>query len=284
MLKWPERAKPAVQRLFSELQDIDVYVEDTNDEPFYRSLIKFATNGELTVARVFALGGRRSVIETAKIHDYKKRRALFIIDGDLYWVKGEPTPNVAGLHCHDAYCVENLLLCEQALSLVLSEELPATEADAQLQLAFSAWISGVQESLLELFAAFATVHTFDPTVPTVSNKVAMLCSKAKRGKYPRLDPTKVEKLKSECLAAAEKVADPTDVLKTYKQLLTRIKALPSPIHAISGKDFLLPLIDFRLQEFGCRIKRATLRVRLAKCGDKSRLNALATALRRAATS
>lgn len=102
MIKWPERAIGAIRNLFEPLQDIDVYVEDTNDEAFYRALLNAATN-EITVKRVFALNGRKNVIDAATAYDQKTRPALFIIDGDLPWVKGEPSPKIVGLHCHDAY-------------------------------------------------------------------------------------------------------------------------------------------------------------------------------------
>ena len=110
MLKWPERAKAAIRKLFEPLQDLDVYVEDANDEGFYRCLLNHATDGKVRVARVFALGGRNAVLSAAAAHDQRTRRAVFIVDGDLPWVKGESIPEVDGLHRHEAYCIENLLI------------------------------------------------------------------------------------------------------------------------------------------------------------------------------
>ena len=122
MLVWPKRAGAAIRKLFEPLQDIDVYVEDTQDEPLYRCLVNHATKGEVRVARVFGLGGRDAVIAKATTHDHTMRRALFIIDQDLRWARGEQPPAIVGLHCHDAYCVENLLLCERALSSILAQD------------------------------------------------------------------------------------------------------------------------------------------------------------------
>lgn len=170
MLKWPERAKTAIRKLFEPLQPIDVYVEDTNDEAFYKRLLNRVANDKVHVARVFALGGKQAVIEAAANHDHSQRRALFIIDGDLEWVRGLPPPRIFGLHRHDAYCIENLLLCEKALVQILSEEAILTEDDAKRALDLGRWIDSIKRPLLELFSAFATVHEFAPEIPTVSRE------------------------------------------------------------------------------------------------------------------
>lgn len=100
MIRWPPRSLAALRKLFEPLQAVDVYVEDTNDEAFYRRLLNFAVDGEIPVARVFALGGRLAVIEAAQLHDHSSRRAVFIIDGDLPWVRGDHVEALTGVHQH----------------------------------------------------------------------------------------------------------------------------------------------------------------------------------------
>ncbi|HAZ13287.1 MAG TPA: hypothetical protein DCY86_10900 [Bdellovibrionales bacterium] len=283
MLKWPDRARSAIRKLFEPLQDIDVYVEDTHDEAFYRCLLNSATkNNDVKVARVFALGGRQPVIDAAMIHDQKTRRALFIIDGDISWVKGEAIPSMVGLHCHDAYCVENLLLCEKALTLLLSQDTAITEDKAAERLAYVEWIQSIELHLIELFSAFATVHYFDQTVKTVAQGVGVMCIKHRSTGTTELDPSKVRAAKDQALKSAEKVATADAISEVYDRMLNRIKDLHNPLHAVSGKDFLIPLLDFHLQSFGCRIKRKALRIRLASAGDPMRFEALTDALNRAA--
>jgi len=283
MLKWPDRARAAIRALFEPLQEIDVYVEDTNDEAFYRCLLNTATNCEVKIARVFALGGRQAVIDAAKVHDHTVRRALFIIDGDLSWVKGEPIPAISGLHCHDAYCIENVILCEEALSLVLSQEIIVTEVEALMLLAYDNWIQAIGKPLLELFSAFATVHDLDATAPTVSQGAGVMCVKNPSSGKHELDPVKVRKARDKALKIAENAAGNAAAVTTrYKQVLHRLRSLPNPLHAVSGKDFLFPLINFHLQSFGCRIKKKSLRIRLASAGDIARFAPLANALRQTA--
>ncbi len=282
MIKWPERAKAALTKLFEPLQDIDIYIEDTNDEAFYRALLNSVCAGKVDIARVFALGGRCAVIKAAKQHDFSRRRALFLIDGDLHWVRGIPSPNVKGLHQHSAYCIENLLLCEKALALLLSQEAILTEKEAIRQLNYYTWINSILPSLLELFAAFGTAHEVAPTIPTVSRGVGIMCNKSQVSNTTSLDKNKVDCVKLEILNATEKIANKAIVASTYHRILTRLQLLSFPMHGISGKDYLLPLVDFLLQSKGCRIKRRSLRIRLASAGDFERFSALRNAILNAA--
>jgi hypothetical protein len=282
MLKWPARANAAIRKLFEPLQDIDVYVEDLHDEAFYRCLLVHATKRTVRIARVFALNGRQPVIDAARVYDQRTRPALFIIDGDLPLVKGEAVPSVVGLHCHDAYCVENLLLCEKAISLILSQEIVVSEEDASALLDYDRWRRSVITPLIELFAAFATVHDYDPTVATVAQGVGVMCFKHRTTKITKLDPAKVRRAKDRALAAAEAASDAAITAARYKGLLSRIKAMPDPLLAVSGKDFLIPLIDFHLQSLGCHVRRKSLRVRLASEGDMGRFSKLAAAVTGAA--
>lgn len=277
MIKWPERAIGAIRKLFEPLQDIDVYVEDTNDEAFYRALLKAATNEEIRVERVFALNGRNNVIDAARGYNQKTRPALFIIDGDLSWVKGESAPKIVGLHCHDAYCVENLIFCEKALILILSQEAVITEAEAKSLLAYSDWMESIQVPLIELFAAFATADLAVPKVPTVSQGVHQMCVDKK------IDITKVSLAKDVALNAAADTVGSEITLETYQHILNRLKNLPCPLYAVSGKDFLIPLIEYHLKMLGYQIKRKSLRIRLVSIGDMDRFKPLANILRHAAS-
>ncbi len=281
MIKWPERAKAAIRKLFEPLQDIDVYVEDTNDEAFYKSLLNKVSEGNIKIARVFALGGRKKVVDAAQHHDQVSRRALFVIDGDLDWVLGVPPPNIVGLHQHDAYCIENLLVSEKALCTILSEEIIVTEDDATRLLDFKSWIRSVQDPLLELFAAFATAKALAPEEKTVAHGVGIMCTK-QQGGDTALDASKVARAINKALTTSEAKAGKQNTMSMYQKTLSRLKALAFPLHAVSGKDFLLPLLDFWLQSHGCRVKRKTLRMRLATNGDSSRFVALHGAIRGAA--
>lgn len=279
MIKWPERAKVAIKKLFEPLQDIDVYVEDTNNEVFYTTLLKRVSQGNIRIAKVFALGGRKAVEDFASTYDHSQRRALFLIDGDLEWVRGIPPKNIVGLHQHDAYCIENLLLCEKAISQILAPEIIMTEEDAALKLNFSTWIESIQNPLLELFSAFATAHQFSPEEQTVAQRVGNMCTQ--KNKINELDIEKVNLAKNKALAAAAAKIDQQKVEEVYQQNLARLRSLTFPLNAVSGKDFLLPLLNFLLQSLGCPTKTKVLKIKLANAGDINRFSSLFQAMEEA---
>lgn len=282
MIQWPLRAKAAIRKLFEPLQDVDVYVEDTNDEVFYRTLLNKIAEGKVHVARVIALGGKIAVIEAARNHNFTKRRALFLIDGDLDWVRGVKQPQIIGLHQHKAYCIENLLLCEKALSFVLSQEAIISEEDAKIALDFKSWVNSIQQPLVELFAAFGVAKEISPEITTVSKGVGIMCTTIKNPKSTFLDIVKVNREKTAILSAIKTNSSQEHVMDVYSQILQRLNSLSFPLHGVSGKDFMLPLADFLLQSHGCRIKRRSLRIRLATAGDLNRFSSLCEALLNAA--
>jgi len=279
MIKWPERAKGAIKKLFEPLQDIDVYVEDHNDEVFYTTLLKRVAEDRIRIARVFALDGRESVIKAAIAHDNAIRKALFVIDGDLDWVLGDPAPHIVGLHRHEAYCIENMLLCDKALSQILSEDIVITEDEAAIKLDFNNWRNSIQNPLLELFSSFAIAKKFIPEQKTVSSRVGKMCIQQKN--ITVLDPSKVLQAKKQVLTAVEAIVDKSTAILAYEKVLARLKELPFPLHAVSGKDYLFPLLHFLMASLGCRITTKSLRIRLAKNGDINRFAGLRDAIFRA---
>ena len=187
-------------------------------------------------------------------------------------------PNLVGLHQHDAYCVENLLLCETAITTILAQEMVITDTKAREQLGFSEWCRSIVEPMTDLFAAYATVNEFDPTIPTVGNPVGNLCTHSTSPPITRLDVAKVNAACNRAIGSAQAVAAPDVVTARHSTIRARISALADPLKAVSGKDYLLPLLSFHLNSFGCRIKKRTLRVRLADTGDRARFQRLSESL------
>jgi hypothetical protein len=278
MITWPKRAAKAIQKLFESLQDLDIYIEDTNDEVFYRALIRAASGDKIKVERVISLGGRKEVLSEAKKHDHKKRRALFIVDGDLDFTKGRKAIPIIAVHCHEAYCIENLLLCQNAIATIISQELNITEQEAHEKLQYSKWRDNITEPLAELFAAFATINDVKPDVPTVSRPLYQICSDHVRNTERTIDPTKVSLLVDEIKREATAVVGTAETNRLFDKYKSRILGLNDPLYAISGKDHLLPLLGFHLDAIKCHINRKSLRIRLCTLGDSNRFSSINSSL------
>ena len=281
MIKWPHRALVAIRKLYEPLQDIDVYVEDVGDEAFYTHLLKRLGADEIRIARVFACGNRGAVVDAARTYT-GPRKALFLIDGDLEWVTGQPAPTGLGaLHRLDAYCIENLLICKDGARFILMQDAAMTEYEAGQALGFDTWMESISPALLELFSAFAAVHIYCPQHKTVAIGVGTMCSQDASGATV-LDLGKVNAHTQSALSNAKSVANPALVDEIWRRTQARAALLPDPLCRVSGKDFLLPLLDFRLQQLGCRVRRKALRIRLAMACALSPFATLTAAMRQVA--
>lgn len=260
-MKWPARASGAIRRLFEPLQDIDVYVEDAGDEAFYSNLLRRLGSDKVRIERVFALHGRTSVIQACALHKLETRRALFIIDGDLEFVKGEDSPIDSPLLFRlDAYCIENLILCDKAIAKILMEDVGFQYDEAVNELDLHTWREFVRPTLTRLFSVFAASSKFNPSVATVSNGIGAIIE-SHRGNA-EISISKMTGLCEKILLQAYQNADAGSVESFINYIQARIDSLPEPLDAVSGKDYLLPLMHFRLQAKGCDLKRGSLRRRL----------------------
>jgi len=278
LLKWPGKAISAIQKLFEELQDIDVYVEDQGLESLYLELLKRIKPDSVRLARVFSVGRRIEVIEHARRHDFSLRRALFIVDGDFEWVRGEDPPAIDGVYRLDAYCIENLLITKPAAVRILMECSECDTQSAELNLGFDDWKSCVS-CLIELFENWAVVNRIVPTVATVSLGVGRVLDGT--GKVAKLDESKVRALIEEATIRLEDKKS-GDVSSLKEQVRNRLSRIEQKIDIVSGKDFLLPLFRFHLYARSKEVpSNSQLRFRLAINPCKVRFRGVGAALEKA---
>lgn len=281
MISWPQKSLKALVKLFEPLQDIDVYVEDVRDENFYTHLLKRVAGSEVRIARVFAPaveGGRATVIAAAKAHDHSKRRALFLIDGDLDFSRGDPPPTpTRGLYRLEAYCIENFLFCARAAATILMEEAMLSEEEAEKKLDFANWYLQLETPLIRLFSAFSLINSVIPSHATVSVGVGVYCHQM--GKATELSNAKVDAAIAAMNVLAENIVAPPIVAARFEAIQARAVGLPHSLAVVSGKDFLLPLLAFRLSSLGCKISKDRLRFRLALHCETTRFASLLQEMR-----
>jgi len=276
-VRWPAKAVDALAYLFRPLQDIDVYVEDEGSEAFYADFLGRIAPSGLQIERVFALGGARAVREKAESHDFSHRRALFLIDGDLAWVRGDALPQVRGLYRLEGYCIENMLICPHAIAQILMENEACDEACAVAMLSFGQWASTV-DCLIELFICWAAMNAIDPTVKTVAHGIGAVLDG--NCKPPSIDTGKVEALRKEAESVVVAVPGGTLLLDDIRQ---RVQAMQFPLDCVSGKDFLLPALQIHLSSLSrARMRRHALEFRLSRHVAHERTAELGKALERAA--
>lgn len=274
MLRWSDGAKSAISWFYRPLQDVDVYVEDRGDTAFYTELLRrlLADDG-VRIARVFEAGGCEGVLSVARSHDHSTRRAAFLIDGDFAWVRGEAAPLHASLCRLDAYCVENVIIEESGVAAVLAEQNASSVVDAQRALEWDKWIATLGP-LVDLFAVFAVINQKDPTKATCSRGVQeLLVHVDKQG--PRLDDKKIAAVIAEITRHIDAAVGSGKAAALIDLQRKRISALHRSVDAVSGKDYLLPMLRFHLATLTKeRAGTKSLRFRLARHCDLSGLQSL----------
>ena len=134
-------------------------------------------------------------------------------------------------------------------------------------ISFEEWLGSLEKTLTDLFAAFAVLHIVDPTKSTVSMGVGPLCKQV--GRHSMLCDIKTREKIVEILKIAGQSADEERVSNIYREILDGIRSREFPHRSVSGKDFLLPLLLYKLHSIDCKISRKTLRRRLALSCDLS---------------
>lgn len=267
-------ANSAKSVLYEDFNDIDIYIEDTAEgyEKIFHEIMSRVFKGKYLISKVFPLGDRGQVIATCKSHS-SDRPSLYIIDGDLYCLCGERTDtNIPGLYTLPFYCIENLLINQEAIHETLNEEcVHLLRDDAIAKFSYDLWVNNSCKLLLDLFIEYAISFSLNPTEPTVSIKVSSYLNDNSGYVDEVKINTKIDELMTKTIA---KVG--LDNYRNQKDIiLSRLKeTLHDNIAYISGKDYLLPLIFMRMRKISnSTFENIKLKMRLStRCNIDAILN------------
>lgn len=229
----PQRSLTSQAVLYRPLQDIEIYVEDEGSEVFYKELLTRLLGQHKKVLKVFPLRGRKNVL--LECESYKdKNPAMFIIDGDLSWVVGEPQPNYNHLFINQCYCIENYLICENAMVEVAFENCgKLSRQEIIKKLDWSTIKNNVEIPLLELFYEFAVAHLLAPTQKTTSYGFDSVCTQIKKKSIPQFDSQKSSDLAKIIKNSIIQSASEKKYNALKKRIIKRVSTLNDPLDAVS---------------------------------------------------
>ncbi len=232
----------------------------------------------MQLVRIVGLGGRRAVIEACEQHDFTASPALFLVDGDLHFLRGDEAPLPAGVVRLPAYCIENFLVCPEAF-VELLHSCSAVESRESLEsrLNWELWCSQNVRPLVDLFVVYALAQQAPDSVSSVGYSVHKLCDK-----HGVLSDAALQQRINECLEVLCEV--PEAERESFTESWTvRALSLPRPLDVVSGKDYLLPIMRRRLNSIvHIPFREGSFRLQLAKHCNVAPLSPLACALREAA--
>lgn len=263
----PERsvqAKAAKSVFFEDINDIDIYIEDTafGYPKLFAVLFSRLLNEQYKVNKVFPLGGRKAVVDQ-HIEHVSDRPSLYIIDGDLFLLTGDAVDNQKGLYKFPYYCVENILCDHNALLTVMDEEEPVKSLENLEGLFnYQEWLLNNEDRLFSLFVEYAISMVLNPQEQTVAFKVSDLVSSNKGelddGKLAvRIDALKQMTIESTNLEAYKSARN--EILANFE--LSGLNKLD----VVSGKDYLFPLLKTRAKSLvKTKVSDLNFKLRLAK--------------------
>lgn len=262
-------AKAALSVFYESFNDLDIYVEDTAEgyDKIFARLLSRALDGKVAIEKVFPLGERGKVIESARAYEQKKstRNSVHIVDGDLNLLCGESQALPKNLIVLPRYCIENFLFDKESLLQILDEE--DTKHDIgvlELALDFENWIESLGSLLRPLFCIFAVAHFLNSGIKTIKNGSKSVC----KDELGNIDSDKVKALVERIhleLSATHGVCVVEYYVKRMEANISSELCFASTY--VSAKDFVLPLLFLRIRSISSsKAKHINLKIRLAsKC-------------------
>ncbi|EGT3625937.1 DUF4435 domain-containing protein [Morganella morganii] len=238
----PQWSKPASRSLgyfYRDFQEIDIYVEDSDSEVFYNEILNRVLGGSVKIKKIFCLNGRGNVTDNCRAYQ-DSFPALFIIDGDLQLFFGEKETEHKNLFQHDLYCVENYLICKEAVAqLILESSGVKNLIDILKDMNWDEYIEKNFNPLIELFKVYAVSWRIAPELPTVSKSFYDFC--------------KLESKRRGQVTCGDKVNEVISIIKNelversslaqyelhYSQVSAVLEGRQEPYDLVSGKDYLL---------------------------------------------
>lgn len=265
-------AKSAKSVFFEEINDIDIYIEDTAHgyEKLFAILFSRVFEGKYQIGKVFPLGGRGSVIDAHKSFSKNGRPTLFVVDGDLYLLAGDDVEDDDGLYRVPFYCIENVLCDPDAIHNLLNEEhTTASKEQLAKEFDYQGWLSENENLLFELFVEYAVSFSLNPTQQTVSFSIRNLVS----SNSGSLDECKTHQRINEVREATIQSSEKDKYKKTREKVLRNFDLSgSSKFDVVSGKDYLFPLLKTRIRStVKTKVPDINLKIRLAMNCDVSGL-------------
>lgn len=251
---------------------IDIYTEDTiTDKEFYIQLLsRLLDNTDVKISDVHPLGCRMEVIKCCK-EDQSERPKIYIVDGDIY-LQYKEDENIPNLHILDAYCIENLLVCEEALCEVAYHwDCTKPLNDIKQKLDYHNTIQKLLNPLIDLFFSYSIQSEL------CGNFELLHINSYLKAKSSLIDPNTITRKINEIKEAVIRSGCPAE---KYDELLNeRIKNFSysedTLLTIVSGKDFILPFFQRHIKEVLVGKESIPNRVLKFNLAKKCTLNKLA---------
>ena len=245
MIKYSPKSAKALAFLKKNSNDIDIFVEDTKNHNMWLLLLRRILPSGVRLRSVNQLGGRDKVIAACRLDQVDDgRKKLYIIDSDFDGYHGAKKPRLKHLYRLNAYCVENILICQGAM-----EEIPlicrpdCNEALVKKNFDAMTWLQTTIRDLKPLFTTYALVKSLDPSIATVSFNFQNLIRQSSN--IIHFDLRKIFVRVRDLIRKLLQNWSLKKIITRRKEISKRTRGLKFD-HLVSGKDYLLPALWLNL--------------------------------------
>ncbi|NWC91497.1 MULTISPECIES: DUF4435 domain-containing protein [unclassified Pseudomonas] len=260
-------AKYAASVFYEGFNDFDIYVEDTAPgyTKIFASILSRAISNNVTLEKIFALGERSNVLDAAnkRLSSDSERKAVYIVDGDLFLLAGEREPLPKNVIALPRYCIENFLIDESTLISIMDEEhCSITQDELARRFDYSGWISRSTPILTSLFRTFAAAHYLRAGIPTVARGYTSVYM----GDNGELNIEKAKQTEQEVINLLTEKYGTREVNLALQHVDDKIEHDKCFITTyVSAKDFTLPLLMIRVRALTeTKAKNINLKMRISK--------------------
>jgi len=276
-----DAANSSIGLFYRELQDIEIYVEDTGAEALYTLLLNRAVNNAVKIKKIICLHGRGKVVEHCTAYS-DASPALFVIDGDLNLLHGDKERGLERLYQHEMYCMENYLFSEAASVELLRDSSGCLMPQEALEvLEWSSFLQCITDPLLNLFKVYAVAWKLmeEDGIKTVSRNYYDFCRKVSKARGSVVCTAKVQVVIDEIKEVVVAVHGEDKFQEVFDLVDRQVNGLENPLYAVSGKDYLLKALRDYLHFKGASYKYDDgFKFRLARHCDTTPLSGLGDAI------
>ena len=266
--------------VFTEYRNsIDIYTEDCDkDKEFYKKLLKkLLADTNIEINDIYPLGCRRVVIQKCQNDTDIRRKKLYIVDGDIY-LQYQEKEDIEHLFVLDAYCIENYMICEEAICNV-AYMFHARDSYENIKnvLNVSHALREIAKPLINLFFYYSI------QMECINQFNLMYIDSYMDMSTKQIDSNKIETRISEIRKGLINIGITEERIDN---MLNKRKAQfpytqDTLLKIVSGKNFIIPYFKYHIEKkLNCplRLPKETWKFNLIDNCDIARLNSLKQAI------
>ncbi|MBO9565028.1 MAG: DUF4435 domain-containing protein [Niastella sp.] len=228
--------------LYAQFNDVDFYVEDTNQEHFYFNILK-KLFPDIKFEKIFPLNGKDKVIDAARLTIGDKKK-IYIVDLDFDSILNVKEV-IANLFYLEKYSIENYLFTKKAIYEAIRSKTPSLK-DIQIdtQFDYEDLLDKCQKSLVQVACSCVLIKKY-------SLGLSYYTINSARDIDFSLPPpfhknTFISNFFSDVELALKRVNKRFTLRAQLKKIMVHFRSLKAALSLIPGK-FVLVLIKERLE-------------------------------------